>query len=635
MISCMINGLTAYPSNSSDVKITLSNPFVQDGDEKTMEVVFPMGIPANREVFGNLNRIDTNFQMDNFDECRLMADGIEIICGVGTITSVTSDAVKMQILSGKSYLRFRASFDSVFIDGISYGSLEARHEHLKGKPQASASVFDLSSEINGQGFVGEPGRYAFLPVHDETNDWHVNMPVYLYGDDNSRKGVNINFRAINPNLIYVLETVLAELGYSVKENYFNRDPWNKLYVASAKMTTVMSKALPHWSAYKFLDEIRKLFNACFLFDEQNACVSIVPFGESGGAGIEYIEPVGEFSTSFDEEGLQYLGSSNLEYALSDCERDCDCVSQDTRKAFTFRECSDVNVMYEVFQAMSVREKMTTLFHCPVGFFYGVPQTENGVIVSYLMKECGWLSPLVRTEGGSTETLHIVPAAMKWQDAVCYELRLTNRWGPVEGKWSMMGGQMWKYHSIEANVSCDYPVNASVEWLSFEEQEPANSLDYVTLQDVIENDETIPASESDDSPIEVFFAAGSCYYTNQVEKYGIDRETGPGIDSVRQPIAYTDCRHVAYHASVPRASMGLNPVDGVTSIGLLHNSGIRIRRNVNGNNEVCIRFLFDGKPDPRKVFYVKNRKFICSRIEMTVTGKGISPLKTGFFYEKLD
>ena len=49
MIICYINKKQAYPAQS-DIKITLQNPFIKDGDDKTMEVVFPMDIPENRDT---------------------------------------------------------------------------------------------------------------------------------------------------------------------------------------------------------------------------------------------------------------------------------------------------------------------------------------------------------------------------------------------------------------------------------------------------------------------------------------------------------------------------------------------------------------------------------------------------------
>ena len=50
-------------------------------------------------------------------------------------------------------------------------------------------------------------------------------------------------------------------------------------------------------------------------------------------------------------------------------------------------------------------------------------------------------------------------------------------------------------------------------------------------------------------------------------------------------------------------------------------------------EYCFKFLDDIMPeDICNVFHIRNRKFICRRIEYTITERGVSPMKTGYFYE---
>ena len=642
MIVCYINRKVAYPAAQSDIKITLINPFIKDGDEKSMEVVFPMGVPENRDVFGSINRLDTHFRMDDFADCRLLADGLEIIHGTGTITSVTEKEVKLQILCGKSYLRFKASFDMVYIDDIYYGDLLPRHQHFYGKGQRDPAVFNLASDINDHGYIGEPGYYAFLPVYDETNDRHVNQISYLfkYNDDHRIDldhcvGVNITFRAVQPNLMHVMRKVMERLGYEVEYNEYDREPWNRIFVASAKMTLSLSRALPHWSAYKFLDEFRKLFNATYIFDDNRKSVRIIPFGESGNFGYQYIDPLEEFSTSFDEEGVEYLGASNLEFELSSCDRDNDVLSQDVMKAFEVKEFDNINEVYAAFGSMTQKEKLTTIFHCPVGFFYGIPvyDEDSGNILSYQLKECGWFSPLVRKEGGSTIELKIVPVATKAQKVQCAARTLLN-WERVTGVdgWLMWGGQGYEYDGYEANVECNYYANAHVVFWHDGDKE-TNNLEFVTVQDVVEDGEAIPDESDEDAIMEVFFAAGRLLTPLSWSKSGQD--TGDDYKfSVHQPVAFTDYRQAIYTTSVPAWGLGLHQVENVRSVGAFHNSGLRIRQNVNGNNEIVIRFPYDGKPDPRKIFIIRNKKYICSKIEISVDEFGIDRLKTGYFYEML-
>ena len=148
----------AIPAAQSDIKVTLQNPFIKDGDEKTMEVIFPMDIPQNAAVFGALNRLDTSFESEDFENCRLVADNIEVIHGKGTITSITPDEVKIQILAGKSYLRYKASFENVYIDQIDYGSVADKYRYLEIGRATNISQLNFVSDLNTNGFIGEPGK---------------------------------------------------------------------------------------------------------------------------------------------------------------------------------------------------------------------------------------------------------------------------------------------------------------------------------------------------------------------------------------------------------------------------------------------------------------------------------------------
>lgn len=625
MIVCYINNQPAYPAAQSDIKVTLQNPFIKDGDEKTMEVIFPMEIPQNATVFGAINRIDTSFESEDFEDCRLVADNIEVIRGKGTITSITQEEVKIQILAGKSYLRYKASFDNIYIDEIDYGQVAERYRNLIIGRASDIRLLNFASELNSQGFIGEAGKYAFFQAHDETNDFYANELCYMRDSSDKAIGVTLMNGAVQPNLMMVVRKVFERLGYKTVNNDYDKEPWSSLYVCSARKSLGIGGALPHWSCYKFLDEFRKLFNAVYIFNEKQSQVSIVHFGEAGGAGTEYITPAEGFSAGYDEEGLEYLGTSNIEYELSSCERSVDSISEDVKKAFTIREYGSYGEMRVNFTRMSVKEKMTSLFKIPVGWYYGRSITDDdGNVTGQTLAECGWFSPLIRKEGASTVSLSMVPVAMIWGE--CHFFTALGENG-VNGAY-IVPHKEFTFDCLVANIECQNQTNIDA-WPSGDD-----TADYVTVEDVLVNGDSTPEEGSDESTLQLFFASGAKFKATKWElfKQYSDKEWGVSDpDSVWQPIAFTECRHTS-KVILPRFSMSLFPAAEYTHIGNLHNRGIKIRRNVNGNNEIRVDFLFDGKPDPKKIYIIRNRKFICDRIELGITGEGISPLKTGYFYE---
>lgn len=624
MIRAFINGKEACPSATNDIKIVLDNPYIKKSEEKTMDVAFPIDIPENRAVFGSINRLDTKFETAVLEDCCLVANNIEVIRGRGTITSVTEKEVRVQILAGKSSARYKALAERIFIDSLDYGALAVRHQKLENSvvQRGTARAVDLTPEYQAQGFIGVPGVYAFLPLYDSTNDISRNTPSSI-SDGDSFRGLSImaNGGAM-PNLMHVMEVVMDKLGYTVSENYFNTVPWNTIYIVGRRMSFDMARALPHWLISTFLDEFRKLFNATYLFDDKAGTVRIVPFSHTESLDREAAEPTDEFSTSYEDEGVEYLGSSNLEYELPPGFPTVDCLSQDTMKAFSYREFNSDSEMLNAVNAMTTKQKLTTIMKSPTGYYYCRASLSDGGTLTVFTNKCGWCSPLVRLQGGSTVTLKMVPAAIKAVSSKAYygfqsetTFHDTGTSGPAV--WQTFLGNFQIGGMVETEFE---QVNAG------EDEEDNLALDYTTVADVIEDEADLPSDSEDDESMQLVFASGT------TENVWLNKDGINGWDvEIAWPHVYT---HENTSVGSPRGSFALNEIYGHNCVGQFHNRGYKIKREINGNSEVQIPFLFDGKPDPKKVYVFRNKPYICSKIEMKVSGSGIDKLKTGFFYEML-
>jgi hypothetical protein len=649
MIVAFINGKKAYPSTGTGVKITLENPFIKEGEERTMEVAFPFSIPENYSIFGSLNRIDTSFETGIFEDCAIVVDNIEVVRGKGRVTSVTKDELKLQIRGGSSGMRFKESFKNIFIDSIFYGNVESRHEFLGRGLSISSGLSDLSSDYTLQGFVGSPGKYAFLPVYDESNDLYINTPcAYVRGNQVATSLMPWR-KAIMPNLMWVLKKVMQRIGYTIKENYYDRDPWAKLYVCSARETVNMAKALPHWSVYTFLDEFRKLFNATFIFNDGEKSVRILPFSESALMDTVEYEPTDEFDASFDEDGIEYLGTSNLEFELSGSERTPDCLTEDILGAFDVEEFSSKAAAYASFSSKTERGKLTTIFKFPEGYAYGKPLFfDEGEINTILFNDCGYFSPLIRKDQGSSISLKMVPVAMSWHDeAVCYLLNqalvdiivtLNNtKWFRISEEEVL---EEFPFSGLIANIECE-------ETYDYKGEREEIDMGYTTVAEVIEEGGSVPSDSESQEIMQLIFAASQTIMRKCGERLNAERYDYTGLVSVNRialPVGYTDYRMLELYSSLtsgeihltswPKNSLSIMPVSGASAPGNFHNSGVKIRRTIDGNNQVKIPFICDGKPDVTKKFLFRNKLYLCAKVEMNVTGEGIDRLKTGYFYELL-
>ena len=625
MITAIVNSKICYPLNSNEITVKFENPYIKNGDSRTMEIAFPLSIPENAAVFGAINRLDTHFLSGTFPDCALLSDNMEVIRGTGTITSVTRDEVKLQILSGRGSSRYEESWSGIFIDEIDYGTIGSQHEFLR-KMRGSLAPMLRDSEYQSQGFIGIPGKYAYLPVYDETNDICWNAVAHVHTSASDYEGLSLSeFRSIMPNLMHVLTKAIERLGFTVAENVFNTSPWDRLYVCSAKLNaTSMAAALPHWSVATFLEEFRKTFNAIYLFDYTTRTVRIRNFSQTSSLDKVSYEPTDDFSTSFEEEGVEYLGSSNLEYELSSCERLPDCISQEMINEFGVEEFDSYSALYNAFTQMTTRQKLTKLFKCPSGFYYGYITMNNGVISEISLEHCGENTPLIRRDGGSTVSLKMVPVAVARREIYSVAGYYTDATDTVTGETFKRLFTLNRY--LFEGIT---PVMAG-EPLDMESSDL--NADYTTVYDIFNRGESIPSHEEEDVQMQLVFASG--VRKEHVCSKDQDHSTG-NIDFNRTvvPVAFTD-RWQDPTMALPAWSMSLNVFTDRTCIGSLHNGGYKIVQQVNGSNEICIEFLCEGKPDPQKIFVFGNRLYLCSHIEAKIRNGKMDAIKKGYFYEIL-
>ena len=295
---CIINGHKVFPALGKSIKITKENPLIKDRDAQTMEIEFPLAIYSNRKFFGNLNRIDVAKHSIEYKDCILYARNVLIIKGKATVTTFTNQAVKLQIVSGVRLSGKEDYYSSIYIDEIN-------------------AYQDVSLGNYGKDDKGVESVYALPPVYDETNGVVLNRKDFLRGKDGKYGEAALQNVAIQPYLTNVVRMVLKYLGYTLDRCFLDEKPWSDILIYNNRYAITLKGALPHWSVKTFLDEFKKLFNLGFVYDEDEKKVSLNRYFDTFEK-VEY-ECLDEFSTDYDEEGLEYLGASNLAYNLSDAE----------------------------------------------------------------------------------------------------------------------------------------------------------------------------------------------------------------------------------------------------------------------------------------------------------------------------
>ena len=139
--------------------------------------------------------------------------------------------------------------------------------------------------------------------------------------------------------------------------------------------------------------------------------------------------------------------------------------------------------------------------------------------------------------------------------------------------------------------------------------------YGTVQQALEEGETTNEERSETDRMEVFFLGSS-------------GKSFTALDTtVRLATIGTD--NTIDEDFTDRVSFALwRKPSLVSHIGQLHSANAHI----DGKNQRCIKFLCDDIPDPTRIFIFHNKRYVCEKIEIQITEKGIDQVKTGYFYE---
>lgn len=621
MITCIINGHRAYPISTSSIKVTYANQYVTDDGEYTYDITFPMDILANREIFKNVSRFEVAKNIAKYDDCKLYVDSRIIMSGVGTILSVNQNEVKLQIVGGKSRIKFNEKLTKHYIDEVDLGIADKPGYTVdKGWSQGFKNIQKINDiyrlDDDKSKFLGVEGKWCFVPVRDETNDMIANF----VGVDKTKQFIGYNAPfimnlAVQPNLMHIFRKVVEYEGYTLKRNDYDCKPWNLLYIASAYKTRELRKALPHWSSYTFIEEFRKLFNATIVFDDILKTCSVINASELTTADSIKIEPLDEYTTDYDEDGsISTSSTANLEYNLGGSANrgSYEVISKKVFENFESFHSEEISLDHQFVTTTllwSEKKKRQTIIE-NFGDYYIYVEDESG---KKKWKLAGIWSPLIRDKSSEDYVdLNISPAAQVVED--------------INFKTALIGED--KYYEKRCLLSM--PNDKEPD--SKESDIDDDGFSYTSVQDAIDDESTLDKTEDDQECMNIFFIL-----PGRVQIGGPNQTSlsWVGMKS-RWPQFLTDYRinedyrysgiadifHDTYSLSLRKTREV-----GSTCLGSFHNIGLRI----DNKNSMEVKFKSDEIPDPSQIYIIRNKRFVCAKIEMEVKDDAIEPIYTGYFY----
>lgn len=654
MVICIIDGKKAYPLTNQKIKVTMENQYVKESGSYTYDISFPLAVPANREVFGNVQRLDVRKAIKDFEECRLYVGNRLVIEGKGTVNAITPETVKIQIISGKSRVKYNSKFNKHYIDKITVfdeNFTEWNEQHLaylkwtngyrswSDNYDHGALLFDPSTTS----FLGKEGKFSYNPILNTEDNINSNSILLFKQKDGTLRHVIIDL-AVQPWLMYTLQMVLKAEGYTLARNDFDVYPWNRLVIASVdKLMTggtvgrldggdrvIKYRAnyiLPHMTVYDFLENIRKMLGGTFIFDESAKKVSLINQADITGKTTVSYEAEDDFTLEHEDDGLKSVETSNVKYNIEEnSERDWkDVMSDEVLENFEIKQYANLTEMNKAVAEMPNSQRYYTIFNVNGDWYiykgttrevesssssgkFGGSRSGSGVSDDSRIA-VGYFNPIIRNQDSDDyEEINIIPAAISLQDRSTVEKSTSE-----------------SYYNKHINNSVK---DAIKNWLipSMEAEETTFDDKDTVYEAMTEGngDSTSDGSDSSDATLQVFFQS----------KYLIDvtnnKIVAPGplqAGVAYMPLVYTDYRQLDIFTKDAsfKETMSLS----FKSLGLTD----RVNTTpIDSHNEITINFLTDEIPDPTKIYMFHNKKYICSKIEMNVRDDGVEKEKTGYFYE---
>ncbi len=582
MIEIYLDNKRVY-YDGKDIKMTKENPYFTESGSYSLEVSLPMNITENLKVIGEVRRMNVKKRQKRFD-ARILHNNKEIFNGKALLVEANPDTVKIQLLGGNSEIANTLSDDTAYIDGLDYENIDL--QALAIENGSDFGLWNLTKEerVERFGGFGLPFYFQYVPFSEANSNTEYNgyKDWEEPGNPNNHNMIDdYGPTAPLPSFLFILRLVIKKLGFTVKRCDYDNTPIKYVYIVPQRSGAGpwgINAAIPHWTVKEFLKEVENWLNCSICFDETEKTASIVS-NSIKHEHITKLEATDDFKVEFDDDNRgSAISTADICYANIDSK-----ISEVFEK-YDHKSFDSAEELLTYANSLPEYDRQRCIFHLNTQNFYW---SQNGNTFIELTN--------VRYRGNYNKIeLKIVPS---------------------------------HYKTI------------------FDLSEPGRDQKYFTLMTYLEI-ESPDIEESDSSIYEYINEDG------QKEEYGHEKADRMEVAFVYRPnktpygpmpvgtiesLEPTSNEYECYPTGIPNHNQAntwsfdlcesLRP-DKQFKIGDLHAEKLKVMDDV----IYRISFISNEVPDISDVFLIRNKHYLCKKIEYNIKEDGISQLMTGEFYE---
>ena len=637
MIDLTINGMPAIPKKDTSIKLTLVNQYFDTSSSFSYDIELPLDIAENRQIFGNINRSDVTLSKIELP-AKLTCENFDIIVGTATITNVDDEVVKIQILGEGKATQSVLDEENSYIDEINLGNWYTRYfgggEDFTGStykmiyPRVKSLQFSDYDAWKNLLFNRLCVSYPILNTEAETicNEYCVRKHDYVArfehafttpnsGTHNGQPQVKF---AIQPFVWYMCKVIAEANGYTLNEsdNYlYTNDFYRLIFIANANINIECNRCLPHWTIKEWWEQIEKTFGVAVRFDNYSKTAKIHQRDNYIKTSKTFFADniIDELSVSLeDDAAYDDVTSQNVGYAETD---------NFSKEAFFPEELIDFSTYLKFDTFELFYEYLKTFNHSNDTSWQYIFEVEGK---HYIWKDTGTLrevnmlrNRIVNNEKNDVDVeLKFIPCSYTSAVVNIYDAEIDATNGGYKDN---------KLDTVEVEI-LSRPDRANFGWYTTEKE--LSEKKSLRIKDWVFEDAEIPEKE------ETFDV---CYIALHNPNLGDNLHSGWGDFIYPRAILHeTETITENYHLDFSRRqykdkgySLGLNPIEGQRNLAS-ETIGIN-KLNIDTSIKYCFKFISDKLPNPNDTFIIKNKKYLCDKLEITFTDNGLDKLMTGYFF----
>lgn len=623
-----IDGQLATLKKGASFEFVSENRLFSGSDEYTMSITLPLrGCKPNLKIFGHLNRHDVNLKKRTFN-CEIRHRGF-VRTGAAVIVEINEVEIKVQFLGGRSVQNFDQSFDETYIDQLTLGPIP----YMTMNDISPKQAWDPERKWGAQDAVALPWVRADSGNIMNLAVWNGNDNVYYWDSSNG------NVLSWQPYLLAIAKKICSAVNYTYDFSVWeNSDTLKYLLVCNSLPGAWYSQSdnidyaslLPHWTVQEFFEKLELFIGLSFTISTSDK--TIVAKDQIEEDRIEPVildKVVEEHTVAMDKDpkknNTDYIGAKNIGYADGGHQMDafynCDWyfnrVGKGIQQYDTVKEAvDDLKVPFEIYH----------------------PETNDPSVVKGFDWTIHKLNPRLRglrcTEGNCCFIPKIIyKEELKWQgDKQSYN-DVTYFYYCTKYHTQFINANLFPNLIVDQNNADDIeeiefvPVCIDItEW---------NKGDcmFITTGDYKDTPYDSKISVTTDENWQ--FTA--CNWVSEGEKN--DKESyfdkifvafwdgtipQPGF----LPFPYITKIWVTQRWNIIRSKYSLSLTDGF-------NKYYMEMMDIDTRMKYTFKFLADDIPNPRAVFYIRGKRYLCAKLTAQCTDTGMSDQITGEFYRLQD